>query len=107
MKDVCHCTLEGCAGVFETERHDTVCKRTPGGYECSFVLIGRVNLNLVIARESVHERKSLVAGAVIDNFIDERHWKVVFGTCVIEIAKFCADADSALFLVNGYRVRNP
>jgi hypothetical protein len=48
-----------------------------------------------------------VAGAVIDNLIDEGCWKVVFGTCVIEIAKVCADADSALFLVDGYRVGNP
>jgi hypothetical protein len=48
-----------------------------------------------------------VACAVIDNLIDERRWKVVFGTCVIEITKFRVDADSALFFVNGYRVGNP
>jgi hypothetical protein len=47
-----------------------------------------------------------VAGVVIDNLIDEGCWKVVFGTCVIEIAKVCADVDSALFLVDGYRVGN-
>jgi hypothetical protein len=92
---------------FETERNDTVCKRTQGGYECGFVLIGRVNLNLVIARESVHERKSLVAGAVIDNLIDERHGKVVFGTCIIKIVKVSANTNGALFFVDGYRVGNP
>jgi hypothetical protein len=48
-----------------------------------------------------------MAGAVVDNLIDERRWKVVFGTCVIEIAKFCANVDSALFFFNGYRVGNP
>jgi hypothetical protein len=47
-----------------------------------------------------------VAGAFIDNLIDERHWKVVFGTCVIEIAKVYANVDSALFFVNKYRVGN-
>ena len=62
---------------------------------------------MVIARESVHKGESLVVGTVVDNLIDEGRWKVVFGTCVIEIAKFCADADSALFLVDGYRVGNP
>ena len=101
MKDVCHRALEGCAGVFETEGHDTVCKRTPGGYECGFVLIGWVNLNLVIARESVHERKSLVAGAIVDNLIDERRWEVVFGTCIVEIAKVSANANGACFLSTG------
>jgi hypothetical protein len=48
-----------------------------------------------------------VACAVVDNLIDERCWKVVFGTCVIEIMKFRADTDSALFFINGYRVGNP
>ena len=62
---------------------------------------------MVISRESVHEGESLVAGAVIDNLIDERHWKFVFGACVVEIAKFGANTDSALFFVDGYRVGNP
>ena len=62
---------------------------------------------MVIARESVHEGESLVAGAVINDLIDEECWKVVFGTCIIEIAKVCADVDSALFLVDGYRVGKP
>ena len=62
---------------------------------------------MVIARESVHEGESLVAGAVVDNLINERRWKVVFGTCVIEIVKVYENADSALFFVDGYRVGNP
>jgi hypothetical protein len=48
-----------------------------------------------------------VAYAIINNLIGERHWKVIFGTCVIEIMKVRADTDSALFFVNGYRVGNP
>jgi hypothetical protein len=48
-----------------------------------------------------------MACAVIDNLIDERRWKVIFGTCMIEIMKFDANTDSALFFVNGYRVGNP
>jgi hypothetical protein len=48
-----------------------------------------------------------MACTVVDNIIDERCWKVVFGTGVIEIAKVCAYPDSALFFVNEYRVGNP
>ena len=62
---------------------------------------------MVIAKESVHKGERLVVGAVIDNLIDERRWKVVFWTCVIEIVKVYENADSALFFVDGYRVRNP
>jgi hypothetical protein len=107
MKDVCHGPLESGAGIFEAEGHDTICKRAPGGYECGFVLIGWVNLDLVVAREAVHKGESFMAGAIVDNLIDERHWKVVFWTSVIEIAKVGANADGALFLVDGYRVGNP
>jgi hypothetical protein len=107
MKDVCHSPLESGAGVFEAEGHDTICKRTPRGNECGFVLIGWVNLDLVIARESVHKGESLVAGAIVDNLIDERRWEIVFGTCIVEIAKVGANANGALFFVDGYRVGNP
>ena len=62
---------------------------------------------MVIAIESVHKGESLVAGTVVDNLIDERNWKVVFGIGVIEIMKVCAYMDSTLFFVNGYRVGNP
>jgi hypothetical protein len=84
-----------------------ICKSTPRGGECGFVLIGWVDLDLIITRETVYEGQSLVACTVVDNLIDERLWKVVFGTCMIEIAKVCADTNSTLFFVNGYRVGNP
>jgi hypothetical protein len=47
-----------------------------------------------------------VACTIVDNLINERRWKVFFGTCMIEIMEFRADTDSALFFVNGYRVGN-
>jgi hypothetical protein len=68
---------------------------------------GFVNLNLVIARESVHKGKSLVAGAVINNLINKGRWKIVFWTCIIKIAKVCENANGTLFFVDGYRVANP
>jgi hypothetical protein len=59
-----------------------------------------VNLNLVVARETIHEGQSLVAGTIINNLVDKRHWKIVFGTGVIEIMKVSADTNSALFFVD-------
>jgi hypothetical protein len=48
-----------------------------------------------------------MAYAVIDNLIDERHWKVVFVIAVIEIMKVHAYTDGALFFVNGDRIGDP
>ena len=107
MKDVCHGSLEGGAGIFEAEGHDMICKRTPGGDECGFVLIGWVNLDLVVAREVVHKGESFMASAIVDNLIDERRWEVVFWTSVIEIAKVGTNANRALFFVDRYKVGNP
>jgi hypothetical protein len=66
-----------------------------------------VDLDLIITREIIHEGQILMACAVVGNLIDERRWKVVFGTCVIEIEKVRANVDSALFFVNKYRFGNP
>jgi hypothetical protein len=55
VKNVCHSPLESCASVFYTKRHEMICKSTPRGGQCGFVLIGWVYLDLVIAREIVHE----------------------------------------------------
>jgi hypothetical protein len=55
MKNVCHGTLESGSYILEAERHDTIHKISPGGSEYGFVLIGWVDLNLVVSRETVHE----------------------------------------------------
>jgi hypothetical protein len=74
---------------------------TPRGNECGFILIGWVDLNLVIARESVHKGESLVAGAVIDNLIDERRWEVVFGHALLRSRKSVQTRIEPYFLSTG------
>ena len=48
-----------------------------------------------------------MAGAVVNNLIDEGRWEVVFGTCVIAIMKFNADVNSTLFVVVKDEVGDP
>jgi hypothetical protein len=78
MKHVDHGPLKSGADILEAKWHDTICKGAPRGSECSFVLIGWMNLDLVVARETVHEGKSLTTHAIIDNLVDEGCWKIVF-----------------------------
>jgi hypothetical protein len=107
VKNVCHGTLESGSCVIEAKRHDTICKSSLGGSECDFVLIGWVDLNLVVARETVHERQGLVTGTIIDNLVDKGRWKVVLRTGMMEIMKFRIDLDSALFFVDRDGVGDP
>jgi hypothetical protein len=70
-------------------------------------LIGWVNLNLVVARETIHERQILMDDTIIDNLVDKGSWKIVFGIGMIEIVKVCTDTDSALVFVNSDGVGDP
>jgi hypothetical protein len=107
MKNISHSPLECHTCVLESKRHDTIGKSTPRGSECGFVLVCWMNLNLIIAREPIHEGQGLVAGTIIDNLVDERDWEVVFGTGMIEITKVSADVNSALFFVDRDGVGDP
>jgi hypothetical protein len=66
-----------------------------------------MNLDLIVARETIHEGQSLVAVIVINNLVDERGREVFFGTSMIEIAKFSANVNNALFFVNKDGVGDP
>jgi hypothetical protein len=104
MENISHGSLERRTCILESKRHDTVGKSTPWGGKCSFILICWMDLDFIVARETIHEGQSLMACTVIDNLVDERCGEVVFGTSMVEIMKFSADANSALFFVNGDRV---
>jgi hypothetical protein len=107
VKNVCHGPLESGISILEAKWHDTIRKGAPRGCECNFVLIGGVNLDLVVTRETIHEGQSLVTCAIIDYLVNEGCWKVVFGTSVIEIEEVRTDTDSAMFFVNRDRVGDP
>jgi hypothetical protein len=66
-----------------------------------------MDLDFIIAGEPVHEGQCLVTGTIIENLVDERGWKVVFGTTMVEIVKVGVDANNALFFVNRDGVGNP
>jgi hypothetical protein len=107
MENVSHGLLEHRTYIFESKRHNTIRKSAPWGGKCGFVLICWMDLDLIVAREAIHEGHSLMACTVIDNLVDERRWEVVFGTSMIEIAKVSTDTNSALFIVNRGGVGDP
>ena len=66
-----------------------------------------LDLDLVVARKSVHEGEGLMFSSCIDDLVDERGGEVVFGTCPIKIAEVCANANGTLFFIHGNKIRNP
>ena len=84
-----------------------ISKSTPWSSKRGFILICWMDLDLIVAREPIHEGKFLMVDTIIDNLVDERGWKVVFGTSMVEITKVGADTNNAIFFVNRDGVGNP
>ena len=107
MENVIHGPLECLTDILEFKRINTICKSTPWGGKCGFILIPWMDLDLVVARESIHEGYSLMACIAINNLVDERGREVFFGTIMVGIMKFGADVNSALFFVSEDGVGDP
>jgi hypothetical protein len=107
MEKIIYVLLKRSTLFLESKKNDTIRKITPWGSKSSFILICRMCLDLIVTREPIHEGQSLMTGIVINHLVDERGWKVVFGTSMVEITKVGADANRALFFVNGDWVGNP
>jgi hypothetical protein len=107
MENISHGLLECSTYVLDSKRHNTIIKSTPWGGKCSFILICWMDLDLIVARETIHERQSLVACTIINNLVNERYGEVVFGTSMIEIEKVNENVNSSLFVVNRDGVRYP
>ena len=66
-----------------------------------------IDLNLIVARESIHEGEGLMTHTSIDDLVDESGRVNVLGTCFVKITKISANTYGALFFHDGNRVRNP
>jgi hypothetical protein len=107
MENVGHGPLECSTYVLESKRHEVIGKGTPQGSKSSFILICWMDLDFIVAGEPIHKGQFLMVSTIIDNLVDERGWKVVFGTSMVEIAKVSENVSSSLFLVNKDKVGDP
>jgi hypothetical protein len=106
MKRIRHSTLKRCTYVLKTEGKFPIGKSTPRTNKSTFMLV-LSDVNLIIAGESIHERKYFTAGTVIDDLVDERGWKVVLWTGFVNILIINENTYTTTFLINRYRVGNP
>ena len=100
MESIRHSPLEGGSNIFEAERHFLIGEGAPRADESCFVLIFGFDLDLVIPRESIHKGEDFISRTVIQYLINERHGKVVFRTCLVQISKISANMNFAFLLVD-------
>ena len=71
------------------------------------MLIDGQHLNLIVAREAIHEWKYDTSSIVVDNLIDMWSRKVVLGTIFIQVSKIDTDSNGALLFIDRDNVRYP
>jgi hypothetical protein len=106
MEIIRHSALKRCASVLETKREFSIGKSTPRTNKSSLMLILGNNVDLIIPIEAIHQREDFTSGAIVENLIDKRGRKVVFGTGFVDIPIINAYMDCALFLVDQDKIRN-
>jgi hypothetical protein len=103
MKRKIHGPLKG-GNMFETKRYFTICECTPWADECRFVLVFGFDLNLVISRKTIHERKGFTTRTFINDLVDEWCGKIIFGTCLIQITEVGTYTNRAVFFIDRHGV---
>jgi hypothetical protein len=83
MENIGHVPLKRITGVLESKRHDMISKGTPRGSKSSFILIGWMYLDLIVAGEPIHKGQCIMDDTVINNLVNEGGWKFVFGTSMV------------------------
>jgi hypothetical protein len=107
MEIITEGSLESSSNIFETERHFHVCKHTPRKNKCFIFLVLRMDLDLIIARESIHKGKYLTSNTLVNNIINEGCREVVYKTRFIQICKLHGHMNSSLLFIHGNRVGYP
>ena len=100
VKSIRHRTLKGSTGIFEAEGDLFISKGAPGTDEGGLMLICRSNVDLVVARKTVHKRINLATRTFIDKLVDKGSGVVVFWTCSVDITVVNADANGALLFID-------
>ena len=90
--------LISCVDVFQPKRHNLVAEGAPLCDEDGFLHIFRFHLDLIITRETIHEREYLMLSGVVDQNINVRKWEIIFGACPVQILVVYAHMHLSIFL---------
>jgi hypothetical protein len=71
------------------------------------MLIRRKNIDLIIARETIHQGEYFTPATVINNLVNEIGWIIFFGTSFVYIPIIYTNMNRALFFVNQNKIGHP
>jgi hypothetical protein len=71
------------------------------------MLVLGFDLYLIVSRETIHERKYLVACTFIDNLVNKWSGEIILWTGLVQIMKVCTYVNRTLFFVDWNGIRHP
>ena len=80
MEAVRHGQLKSGSNIFKVKWHESICKCSPRGGEGSLVLVFSPDLNLLILRKTIYERKGFMFGTDVNDLVNERSGEIILGT---------------------------
>ena len=92
-----HGPLKSGSNIFKDKWNNLIRKFSPGSCESSLVLVLFLDLNLVITRKTIHERKDFVVGTCINDLVSEHSVEFLFGTCQIEVTEVSTGMNGTSF----------
>jgi len=101
VEHIRHRSLKCIPNIFKAKGKPFVLESTPGEDEGCLILISRCNVDLVVARKTIHERKEFSPSTFINDLINEGSGVVIFWTGAIEITVININVDGALLLCHG------
>ena len=107
MKCIRHGSLKSGSNVFKAERHFPIREGAPRANEGGLMLVFRLDLDLIVPRESIHKGEYFISNEIIQDLINEWCGIVIFRTRFIQILKISIDSYCTFFFVHCNRVRYP
>lgn len=100
MKCIRHGPLEIGPIIFKARRHFPIREGAPRLNEGGLMLIFKLDLDLIITRESIHKGEYFIPSAIIQDLINEWCRIVIFRTRFIQILKISRDSYFSFLLVH-------
>jgi hypothetical protein len=107
VKNKLHGPLESGSSILKAKRHFSIRECTPRTNKICFMLVLGLDLNLIVPKKTVHERKYLTTRTCIDDLVNKWGWKIVFQETFVQVVKVHTYMDCTLLLVDKNRFRCP
>ena len=100
MESVTHHPLESRSNIFKGKGHFLIGEGAPRANKSGLMLIFWLDLDLIVAEESIHKGEDFISRTIIQDLINERRRIIVLGIGLVQISKISTDTNLAILLIH-------